>query len=118
MNAYKTLDEFFPDGKPDGRKFMSSDLTMMDAFQPYFRETSGKWAGVSGGLCMVYNNHALFREYVEPKKTKKITMYKPVFKGYENHHTTNNADEWHTDKHNFVGKNIVGWLEMTCEVEE
>lgn len=119
MSEYKSLDEIFPDGKPDGRKFLNKAINTNDYFQPYFREESGNWIGISGGLCIVYTPKALFKEYIPPKKTKKITLYNPVYFCSDKPNQFITSVYYHTSKSDFSCQNrIVGWLEMTCEVEE
>ena len=119
MSEYKTLDGWFPDGKPDGRKFWRADWADGFYFVPYFRSLVGLWYGLGdNGIGFQYSNDSLFKEWTPPKKTKKITMYKPIYKGYADNYRSHIDDEWHTDKQNFHQKNVFGWLEMTCEVEE
>jgi hypothetical protein len=119
MSEYKTLDQFFPDGKPDGRKFVQGSNVPSYWFIPIFRDVYGTWHGLN---CKAehefYHQGATLKEYEEPKKTKKVTMYKPVYKGYDVHYRTLINDEWHTDKDNFGSNNVLGWMKMECEVTE
>lgn len=118
MSEYKTLDKIFQDGKPDGRKLqpMHSHY-ILDVKCRLIKR--GAWVCVNQNedVC-VYNDSVVFREYVEPKKTKKVKMYKPIRKGYGTHYRTRADDEWHTDKDNFTEtRTILGWLEMEAEIE-
>lgn len=120
MSEYKTLGEIFPDGKGDGRKFIfkigSADSSFW--FIPYFKTLESRWHGINKmGQLFTANDSTWVKEYVEPKKTKKITMYKPIYKGYDYNHTAY-KDEWHSDKENFGMNGIVGWLEIEAEVQE
>ncbi len=120
MSEYKTLDSWFPDGKPDGRKFWRADWDDTMYFVPYFRTVAGKWYGLGeNGMDFIYYNTSVFKEWTSPKQTKKVKMYKPIRKGYDIHYRTRADDEWHTDKDNFTEtRTILGWLEMEVEIEE
>lgn len=117
MSEYKKLDEWFPDGKPDGRMFKVEKSSFI--IEPKFRDWYGTWYCLSQDLvCCSYTHAAKFKEYVPPKQTKKVKMYKPVRRGYGIHYRTRSDDEWHTDKDNFTEtRTILGWLEMEIEVE-
>ena len=118
MIEYKTLDQWFPNGRGDGRKFI--DVEDLDTwFEPIFRSHL-EWFGLNsfGNARSVY--HRLkWKEWHEPKKTKIVTLYKPVLRVYDNHYRACHVDEWHTDKNSFdhIKKTIVGWLSQEVEVE-
>lgn len=117
MSEYKTLDEIFPDGKPDGRKFEVKNSPFI--VEPKFRSRDCVWYSLNQNNdgCS-YGPSYLYKEYVPPKQTKKVKMYKPVRRGYGIHYRTRADDEWHTDKDNFTDtRTILGWLEMEAGVE-
>ncbi len=118
MSEYKKLDEIFPDGYGDGRKFCSSDNTDY-WFVPYFNDPMGRWHArdFSNDHFVVYE-HVDVREWFPPKKTKKVKMYKPVFKTYNGNYSTHINREWHSDKSVFNIGEKAGWMEMEIEVEE
>lgn len=120
MSEYKTLDEYFPDGKPDGRKFTYAGWRDRFWFQPYFKSEDSRWHGIDqDGFHQTWICDLKWKEWNPPKQTKKVKMYKPIRKGYENNYRTLSSDEWHTDKDNFVlRKDIVGYLELDAEVKE
>lgn len=116
MSEYKKLDEIFPDGYGDGRKFVS-DTNTDYWFVPYFQDRMGRWhaSDYSNDHFVVYE-HVDVREWFPPKQTKKVKMYCPIYKGTTG---TITGDCYHSDK-NYFGQcaNVIGWLEMTCEVTE
>lgn len=119
MSEYKTLDEIFPDGKPDGRKFIHSDTTPK-WFQPYFKSRHG-WCGLDeNDNAIIHDEKTQWQKYYPPKQTKKVKMYKPVYKDYCQNYYAPQAVEWHTDKENFIylKNEIIGWLELDAEIEE
>jgi len=120
MSEYKTLDKWFPDGKPDGRSFTISIDDYF--FTPFFRDVRGYWHGLTNkNESTCWPGKSSFYEFIPPKKTKKVTMYKPVAKGYEDSVYSPRC-EWHTDKNNWKGQinglPIIGWLTQEVEVEE
>jgi hypothetical protein len=117
MSEYKTLDEFFPDGKPDGRKFEGYSSHWV-WFQPYYRASTG-WYGLneSGNSCSTQFN-VVYIEYVEPKKTKNITMYKSVCIDNTGQYYSNIYDPWDTEKKPSGHGKVVGYMTMDVEVEE
>ena len=122
MSKYKKLDEWFPDGKCDGRKFLMEGLNSR-WFQPYFK-SEGRWYGLNElDSADSWSEQCTWGEYIEPKKTKKVKMYKPVYPGYDgtqDHYTTREDNSWHSDKTNWdvLRSSIVGWMEMDAEVTE
>lgn len=116
-----TLDQFFPGLiRADGRKFTLIINCQGFYFEPIFKDHAGFWHGFNNiGQHDIWNGSTdSWIEWQEPKKTKKITLYKPILPGYED--TYWSKDEWHTDKNNWSLENykIVGWMQMDCEVQE
>lgn len=117
MTEYKTLDEWFPDGKPDGRKFHNPAWGESMYFVPYFRTVKGTWHGLGeNGESFEYPPIYGFKEYVPSKKTKRVKMYCPVFAGGQG---LTSYNYFHEDKGNFLtSANIKGWITQEVEVEE
>lgn len=112
---YKTLDEWYPDGKPDGRKFITTSA--YGWFKPIFRDTEGMWFGEDNrGIGSSWRSN-FFTEYHPPQQTKKVKMYKPILTVYDDHYTTMPDSEWHSDKNNWERNDIVGWMEIEVIVE-
>ncbi len=121
MSEYKILDEWFPDGKPDGRKFVNKDFEEYVYFQPYYKDIKdGWWHGLdNGGESACYSGDVLWNEYVPPKKTKKITMYKPVYFCSDRPNKYITSAHYSTSKSDFSNQNrIVGWMTMEADVDE
>jgi hypothetical protein len=118
-----TLDSFFPLGatRGDGRKFCSISWGDNDWVQPMFKDNKGYWHTISNlndHFSYDGSKYETWKEWTPPKKTKKVTMYRPVYKGYGEHYRTLVNEEWHTDKDNATGKNVLGWMAMEAEVDE
>lgn len=120
MSEYKTLDEIFPDGKPDGRKLKPIDSDYI--FDVKFRLKRGAWVCINQheDVC-TYSDSMVFKEYIQPKQTKKVKMYTPVYKSTKaslDGHLIADCS-WHQEKTNFQsGRELVGYMEMEVEVEE
>lgn len=121
MSEYKTLDEIFPDGKPDGRKFEVKNSPFI--VEPKFRSRDCVWWSINQNNdgCS-YGPSYLYKEHVPPKKTKKVKMYRPI-QTYREINST--KDKYHSyepyrsDKNDFKNhENIVGWVEVEVEVLE
>lgn len=119
---YKTLDEIFPEGKGDGRKFTLETAYDDYWFIPYFRENTLRWYGLdmTDTHLTIYEDWKV-KEWVPPKKTKKVTMYTPVYKStkmsIEGHLVADCS--WHQEKTNFQsGRDLVGYMTMEVEIEE
>lgn len=119
-----TLDEIFPNGRGegDGRKFRKNDWASLESyFEPFFRTTQGSWFGLNHkGDNMGYSgNLEGWTEWHPPKKTKKIKMYRAIYK------TTNGeyyVHYWMSKKIHDpvlpVVNDVVGWQEMEVEIDE
>lgn len=124
MSEYKTLDQFFPDGKPDGRKFVPETYKGSPAssdaycFQPFYKSNALFWYGLTGkGVSASFYGSNLFKEYTEPKKTKKVKMYAPVYKRIDGSFIS--ADYFFSDKADFKNMDlVVGWIDIDVEVTE
>ena len=115
MSEYKTLDSWFPDGKPDGRKFEVEKSSFI--VEPKFKDAYETWYCLNqNGLCCSYTHAARFKEYQPPKQTKKVKMYKPIHAGCNRYWAS--RDAWNTDKSQFATLRIVGWATMEVEIEE
>lgn len=118
MREYKSFKEIFGDiTDSKGIVFIN---THNQLFEPRFF-LDGRWYGLNS-CCDVtfWNDYSnIWKKYTAPKKTKKVTLYSPLLKGYEDHYYIPSSCEWHTDKSNFDNiKNILGWASMEVEVEE
>ena len=120
MSEYKTLDEIFPDGKPDGRKFEVKNSPFI--VEPKFRSRDCVWWSINQNNdgCS-YGPSYLYKEHVPPKQTKKVKMYTPVYKSTKaslDGHLVADCS-WHQEKTNFQsGRELVGYMEMEVEVTE
>ena len=115
MSEYKTLDEWFPDGKPDGRKFVPHGVNDF-WFQPFYRSNSCYWHGLSHkGGSIYFAESTLYIEYHPPKQTKKVKMYCAI---YHSRIGYTSSSIYHSTKDAFEIKDIAGWMEMECEVEQ
>lgn len=118
MPEYKTLDSWFPDGKPDGRKFWRADWDDTMYFVPYFRTVAGKWYGLGeNGMDFIYYNTSVFKEWTSPKQTKKVKMYCRVYKRFM-HQTAILGTELFESKDIDYDQNQWGWHEIEIEVKE
>lgn len=124
MSEYKKLDEIFPDGYGDGRKFVS-DTNTDYWFVPYFKDPMGRWhaSDFSNDHFVVYE-HVDVREWFPPKQTKKVKMYMPVCKS--KYAKGEYVAPWNVDCHSNkdffedggTDVSIVGYIEIDAEVEE
>lgn len=121
-----TLDSFFPENatRGDGRKFTHNEWKQYSWFMPIFKDVRGIWVGIEDNGNYFADKYLTYsdgwNEWTPTKKTKKITLYKPIFRSdYDDQYTVPDHCEWHTDKDNW-GKDeeIVGWLTQQAEVEE
>lgn len=122
-----TLDSFFPPGamRGDGRKFKFIDWGDGSWFEPLFKDTNGDWHGLDEDgqyievrYCVKNDN---WQEWTPPKKTKKVTLYKPVMLDttYEGSYVSLDWQHWHSKKEYWKGSGIVvGWITCEAEVEE
>ena len=126
MSEYKTLDQWFPNGRGDGRKFLTRESEQSKWFEPVFKGPIRNpcdpytWHGLdSTGFCTHYSEKTVFKEYTAPKKTKKVTMYKPVFWSLNNNFYSPQDVQWHSDKDYYKGtfQDIKGWLSQEVEVQ-
>lgn len=116
MSEYKTLDEIFPDGKPDGRKFEVKNSPFI--VEPKFRSRDCVWWSINQNNdgCS-YGPSYLYKEHVPPKQTKKVKMYNPVYKRTDGNYIT--SDYFYSQKTDFrIMNEIVGWMEIEVEVNE
>lgn len=112
----KTLDELYPSGRGDGKKY-TQGAAMSFLFEPLFRDRFGVWHGeCSTGKHMEISGSAPVIEWLPPKKTKKVTMYRPIKQASGSYYISH---LWDSNKAHFNSlENIVGWQEMTVEIEE
>lgn len=113
----KTLDEIFPSGRGDGRKFRRTGEAWDMRFEPIFKGRT-QWVGLDAGGHTVEVAHGEFQwtEWQPPKKTKKVTLYRPVIKTSLGNYTIPYC--WSSFKDLSVNNNIVGWQEMEVEIDE
>lgn len=83
MSEYKLLDEWFPNGRGDGRKFV--EMPIIHIFEPIIKarlygSSEESWFVVDrfGRLCAYSDCDVKFKEYVAPKK--KVTKYMWAYK--------------------------------------
>lgn len=123
MSEYKTLEEWM------GGKTRSEGLRLTPAgwdnswfFEPIYEALSGYWHGLDQDNCACHFIPSdMMKLYVSPKKTKKVTLYKPVRRWYfEDSYLCSAVDGWCSDKEKFTKEKdtIVGWATMEVEVEE
>ena len=112
----KTLDEWLPSGKGDGRKFERRGTDTI-WFEPYFRVVD-TWYGVTNrGYMMELRGSLIVDEWHPPKKTKKVTMCRPIRKATDGGYYI--SATWMDNKGLFIDAHtIVGWQEMEVEVDE
>lgn len=123
MSEYKSLDEWFPDGKPDGRKFEVKNSPFI--VEPKFRSRDCVWYSLNQNNdgCS-YGPSYLYKEHIPPKQTKKVKMYKPVCKSkyVKGEYVAPWSVDWHSNKDFFedggTDFSIVGYIEIEAEVEE
>jgi hypothetical protein len=125
----KTLDEWFPEGRGNGMKFTEVCLGDYSWYEPIFR-VGHLWNGIwSDGKLMTVSGDTRVREWHPPKKTKKVTMYRPIRRSSNAGHVI--VDSWRADKSYFVEcivnpsvasiqdiQTIVGWQECEVTVDE
>lgn len=116
MSEYKKLDDWFPDGKPDGRKFEVKNSPFI--VEPKFRSRDCVWYSLNQNNdgCS-YGPSYLYKEYVPPKQTKKVKMYCAIYKKISGFISS----ACYTSDKSLFGANgdtIVGWHEIEVEVEE
>lgn len=129
MSEYKTLDQWFPDGRGDGRKFTTDGWNVHAWIEPIFiskpcqvYDTTWHCLDENGTSNPILREmlHTKFKEWHPPKKTKKVILYRPVYLGYEKTYCSIAGVGWHSDKYNWVGckDKIVGWMTMEVEVDD
>lgn len=136
MSEYKSLDQWFPDGRGDGRKFTSSEWDDESWIEPIFKNgESLDYKEMWHCLDERNENYPIFdqdlqlrfKEWHPPKETKKITMYKPVFKHHTDEYffTPFDTTPWSSDKHTYQNLkaiegygDIVGWMSQEIEVDD
>lgn len=124
MSSYKTLDQWFPNGRGDGRKFTCEIYESGDQlswFEPMFKSKdpndSYPWYGITHrGFKNSYTGHVLFKEWHEPKKTKIVTMYMPILKYDHGLYSTSGC---YVSKKETEGyhRPVVGYITQEVEVE-
>lgn len=127
-----TLDEWFPMGRGDGRKFRNKDWPEGESpawFEPIFRDTV-RWRGLDNIGCSFSScpDSGDWVEWVPPKKTVKIKFYREIIREELTPLVTNSPDHtYHLAPWSSVKKSTatskarfktVGWREMEVEVEE
>ena len=124
----KTLDEIFPSGRGDGRKFRR---VVVDGwpndmwFEPLVKASgvyqSKAWHGLlqSGSLASYDEDDAKEMRWVEwhpPKVKLKVMMYRPIQVSCEGHYVIDSA--WMSDKNQFdLPNGAVGWEEREVSME-
>lgn len=140
----KTLDEWFPSGFGDGRKFILRDTTISQGmtdifFRPLakakdFWSNTIRWYGIwSDEHLESFSDDELqllkFVEWHPPKTRNKIMMYRPIIKVTPTplYHGFKAADpfyaitnNWTSSKSTATGgtNQVVGFQEMEVEVDE
>jgi len=123
MSEYKSLKEWFGKAtRGDGRKFSLNHWNSHTYFEPIFL-TRGVWHGVDeAGCSLEWQEESIspFREWHPPKKTKKITLYKPVFETIRNKFYCPQDAQWHSDKDYYKSNfhDIKGWMRQEVEVDD
>jgi hypothetical protein len=123
-----TLKELMGDKtRGDGRKFQDQYMYNNEWFEPIFLTNvddglPNEWHGLDErgcGQCFEDEVERYWKEWMPPKQTKKVKLYRPIYRSYENHYRSRASNsDWHTDKKIFVSNSIVGWMEMEVEVSE
>lgn len=116
----KILDEWFPSGRGDGRRFRCVDwdkdrsIAINRHFEPIFK--AGFWYGKDslGGVGAHFSDGKWY-EWHAPKKTKKVTLYAPVCETGGNLYSSGG---WYSDKSGFEEELFRGWMEMEVEVDD
>lgn len=120
---YKTLDEFLPSGRGDGRKFTKHHWPEKYFIEPLCRDRGAIWHSANEDNDIVQSLRTDdFREWHPPKTKKKVTLYRPVFKnGYGSYYCEQNFDfsnyAKNTDPVSIVGF-FAGWMEVEVFVDE
>lgn len=123
MSEYKTLKEWFGEStRGDGRKFTRVDWLENQWVEPIYLDRHKDWH------CLDYEGYSRawgsvnypFKEWHPPKKTKKIVLYKPVFKTIKNSFYCPSDANWHSDKDYYKNNfyDIKGWISQEVEVDD
>ncbi len=65
MIKYKSLNEFFPEGRADGSWFIQKDQEEMIEFQPFFRHRNQRWVGLnSSGFYTIVGVDQLWKQVI------------------------------------------------------
>ena len=130
MSEYKTLKEWFGEAtRGAGRKFTRSGWLEDQWLEPIFLDSQKEWNCLNNEGRSVSWNSVLytFKEWHPPKKTKKIIMYKPIFKHKTEEYffTPFDLTSWCSSKDTHEGLrtterygNIVGWISQEVEVDD
>ena len=103
----------------DGRKFAPETWDSNFWFEPIFLGISGRWHGItSNGNGDIYpDNVEGWREWTPPKQTKKVKLYRPIYKTETNEYVVDGWWRSYKAENSDRGK-AVGWQEMEVEVTE
>ena len=109
----KTLDEMYPSGRGDRRRFTSEHLASTIWYEPIFRN-GNDWHGIwNDGRLMTVDGGVAMVEWYPPKR--KVTMYRPIQKSCDGYFAIDSA--WMSDKKQFDSLDaVVGWEEKEVEV--
>ncbi len=117
MEEWKSLDELMEGIKPGEKTFVGK---YGQIFTPFFK-TKTFWYGLGKDMhAKTWENKLEYwKPYVPEKKTKKVTMYRPVFKsrcGYSSTNIMHSTKEAFASVYVHEGDEIVGWIEQEAEV--
>lgn len=113
-----TLKELMGDKvRGEGRKFGHVDWEAHEWFEPIFYAVNHYYGLNQDGIPVTCEaNRDGWLEWHPPKKTKKVKMYKPIYKTILGQYYSLTASDWNTEKKSCG--DVAGWLEMEVEVEE
>lgn len=112
----KPLDEIFPSGRADGRKFTTLALSSHVWYEPIFRHGCD-WHGIwNDGRLMTVVGTSIMQEWHPFTTKKKVTMYRPIQISAGDYTA---SEMWNSNKSRFGSyAHIVGWDEKEFEVDE